>query len=70
VPFLVQSPWNAHAPEDDPVLQIFQSNLAEARSRGSQSQSYFATGGLPPIRSPWRQAPRDSRPEFFFQLNP
>jgi hypothetical protein len=34
----------------------------------SQSQSYFATGGLPPISSFWRQAPWDSRPEYFFQL--
>jgi hypothetical protein len=35
----------------------------------SQSQSYFTTGGLPPISSSWRQAPWDSRPAFFFQLN-
>jgi hypothetical protein len=34
----------------------------------SQSQSYFTTGGLPPISSSWRQAPWDTRPEFF-QLN-
>jgi hypothetical protein len=32
----------------------------------SQSQSYFTTGGLPPISSSWRQAPWDSRPEIFF----
>jgi hypothetical protein len=31
----------------------------------SQSQSYFMTGGLPPIGSSWRQALWDSRPEFF-----
>jgi hypothetical protein len=38
---------------------------------GSLSKSYFATGGLPPISSPWRQAPWDSRPWIlFFQLNP
>jgi hypothetical protein len=30
-----------------------------------QSQSYFTTGGLPPISSPWQQAPSDSRPAFF-----
>jgi hypothetical protein len=30
-----------------------------------QSQSYFATGGLPPICSSWRQSPWDSRPVFF-----
>jgi hypothetical protein len=35
----------------------------------SQSQSYFTTGGLPPISSSWRRAPWDSRPEFFSQLN-
>jgi hypothetical protein len=28
----------------------------------SQSQSYFTTGGLPPISSSWRQAPWDPRP--------
>jgi hypothetical protein len=33
----------------------------------SQSQSYFTTGGLPPISSSWRQAPWDSRPDFFRQ---
>jgi hypothetical protein len=32
-------------------------------------QSYFTTGGLPPISSSWCQAPWDSQPEFFFQLN-
>jgi hypothetical protein len=32
----------------------------------SVRQSYFATGGLPPITSPWSQG---SRPEFYFQLN-
>jgi hypothetical protein len=31
--------------------------------------SYFTTGGLPPISPSWRQAPWDSRPVFFFQLN-
>jgi hypothetical protein len=31
----------------------------------SQSQSYFTTGG-----SSWRQAPKDTRPDFFYQLNP
>jgi hypothetical protein len=35
----------------------------------SQCQSYFTTGGLPPISSSWRQTPSDSRPDFFFQLN-
>jgi hypothetical protein len=32
----------------------------------SQSQSYFTTGGLPPISSSWRQATWDPRPDFFF----
>jgi hypothetical protein len=35
----------------------------------SQSQSYFTTGGLPPISSSWRQAHWDSRPDIIFQLN-
>jgi hypothetical protein len=31
---------------------------------------YFTTGGLPPIRSSWRQPPWESRPLIFdFQLN-
>jgi hypothetical protein len=32
----------------------------------SQSQSYFMTGGLPPISSSWHQALRDPRPDIFF----
>jgi hypothetical protein len=35
----------------------------------SESQSYFATGGLPSIGSSWRQTTSDSRQVFFFQLN-
>jgi hypothetical protein len=36
----------------------------------SQSQICFTTGGLPPIRSSWRQPPSDSRhSNFIFQLN-
>jgi hypothetical protein len=34
-----------------------------------QSQSYFMIGGLLPISLSWRQAPWDSRPVFFLQLN-
>jgi hypothetical protein len=41
----------------------------ESVQRQCQSQSYFTTGGLPPINSSWRQAPWDSQPEFFLQLN-
>jgi hypothetical protein len=36
------------------------------RQSQSQSQSYFTTGGLPPISSSWWQAPWVSRPGFFF----
>jgi hypothetical protein len=32
----------------------------------SQSQSYFATGGLPPVSSSWRQAPWEPWPVFLF----
>jgi hypothetical protein len=38
------------------------------KQRQSQSQSYFTTGGLPPISSSWHQAPCDSRPKMFFSL--
>jgi hypothetical protein len=38
-------------------------------SSQSQSQSYFTTGGLPPISLSWRQVPWDPRPAIFFQLN-
>jgi hypothetical protein len=31
----------------------------------TQNQKYFATGGLPPIRSSWRQAPSDPQQVFF-----
>jgi hypothetical protein len=35
-----------------------------------QSQSYFMTGGLPPMSLSWQRAPWNSRPEFIFsQLN-
>jgi hypothetical protein len=36
----------------------------------SQSQSHFTTGGLPPISSSWRQAPRDPGPDIFFNWTP
>jgi hypothetical protein len=35
-----------------------------------QSQSYFTTGGLPPVSSSWRQAPWDPRPEIIFNWIP
>jgi hypothetical protein len=31
----------------------------------NQSQSYFTTGGLPPISSSWRQAPWGPRPDYW-----
>jgi hypothetical protein len=54
-------------PRSDPsgpanIPQLNSLNLIQQ----SQSQSHFTTGGLPPINSSWRQAPRDSRPEFLF----
>jgi hypothetical protein len=35
----------------------------------SQSRNYFTTGDLPPISSPWRQAPWETRPNIVFQMN-
>jgi hypothetical protein len=60
--------------EDPPVSRTLVLNTthgfsATTDSVQSQSQSYFTTGGLPPISSSWRQAPSDSRPHFFPQLN-
>jgi hypothetical protein len=37
-----------------------------ATGSSSQSHSHFMTGGLPPISSSCRQAPRDLRPELIF----
>jgi hypothetical protein len=39
-------------------------------SNSSQSQSYFTPGGLQPISLSWWQGLWDSRPIFFFKLNP
>jgi hypothetical protein len=52
---------------------IFQHNICLIRFKyvfimkrsQSQSQSYFTTGGLPPISLSWRQAPWDSRQSIF-----
>jgi hypothetical protein len=44
-------------------------NYLPSESWLTQSQSYFTTGDLSPISSSWRQAPWESRPVFFFQLN-
>jgi hypothetical protein len=35
-------------------------------ARDCPSQSYFTTGGLPPISSPWHRVHWDSRPEIVF----
>jgi hypothetical protein len=44
------------------------SDLCTGCIQSSSVESYFTTGGLPPIRSSWRQASWRSRPEsvFFF----
>jgi hypothetical protein len=47
-----------------------QHQLSRVSEWGSDSQSYFTTGGLSPISSSWRQTPWDLRPKIFFQLNP
>jgi hypothetical protein len=48
--------------------QGYGGGIGTPSSRGSllpsQSQSYFTTGGLPPINLSWRQAPWDSWPEL------
>jgi hypothetical protein len=45
------------------MMQVFDST--STRDWTLQSQSHFTTDGLPPISSPWRQAPWNSRPELF-----
>jgi hypothetical protein len=51
-------------------MALFYCLTALEAFRSLSSSSYFTTGGLPPISSPWRQAPWRSRPEIFFpQLN-
>jgi hypothetical protein len=67
--------WIQEKPESGQWCACRESNLASSgllycspfRSPvQSQSQSYFTTGGLPPICSSWRQAPWDSRPVILF----
>jgi hypothetical protein len=48
-----------------PAFELDFDSTLDWRSKVSQSQSYFTTGGLPPVSSSWRQAPWDSRPEIF-----
>jgi hypothetical protein len=51
--------------------QVFSSQTPSENwlSSESESQSYFTTAGLPPIRLSWWQIPWVSRPAMFFQLN-
>jgi hypothetical protein len=44
----------------------YRTELSWTSSSPESELSYFTTGGLPPIWSSWRQAPSDSRLEFFF----
>jgi hypothetical protein len=46
-----------------------QQNSTQPTQSQSQSQSYFTTGGLPPISLSWRQAPWDPRRGIFFSSN-
>jgi hypothetical protein len=47
------------------TVEVFEPASTRAWNWISQGQSYFTTGGLPPISSSWCQAPWDSRPEIF-----
>jgi hypothetical protein len=46
------------------IFEVFLSQW----SADHKVQSYFTTGGLPPIRSSWHQAPWAPQPKIFFQL--
>jgi hypothetical protein len=46
-------------------MQLSTDSITTQGQSQSQSQSYFTTFGLPPIRSSWRQTPWGSRPHFF-----
>jgi hypothetical protein len=46
------------------------SNWDSQSQNQSQSQSYFTTGGLPPISSSWRQAAWGSKSDTFFAIEP
>jgi hypothetical protein len=39
------------------TVEVFEPGSTRDYSSQSQNQSYFTTGGLPPISSSWRQAP-------------
>jgi hypothetical protein len=48
-----------------PASHFSQLHLSKHSANRGQSQSYFTTGGLPPISSSWCQAPWDPGPVFF-----
>jgi hypothetical protein len=52
------------------TVELFEPASTSVNCTHLQSQSYFATGGLPPITSSWCQPPWDPRPEtFLFNWN-
>jgi hypothetical protein len=61
-----------HPCENPPITRIQPQRLRNGECLLSQSQSYFTTGGLPPISLSWRRASWGLWPEFLllFQLNP
>jgi hypothetical protein len=62
---ILQLLWSRRCPLANTALRHpFSASLAELNSLSAElieSRSYFTTGGLPPINSPWRQAPWDLR---------
>jgi hypothetical protein len=68
--FLVMASNNSYSSSSMLKSSLNGSSLPTLPTELCQSQSYFMTGGLPPITSSWRQAPWGSRPEISFQLNP
>jgi hypothetical protein len=53
-----------------PASHFSQQQPSTDSTTQNQSQGCFTSGGFAPIRSSWRQAPRDSRPDDSFQVNP
>jgi hypothetical protein len=49
-------------------VSLFEDSSYEYFLRQSQSQSYFTSGGSPPINSSWRQSLETHDQQFFFQL--
>jgi hypothetical protein len=76
IPYWITSVFSSTVMNDERLITAHILNCLERRLSDEspvhsqiQSQSYFTTGGLSPISSSWRQAPWDSRPQIFFQLN-